>query len=118
MKRDILTYVLLVAGFITICSSWLSVNPVTEYRYNELLNREEAISNSVSNTEWISNEMDGGMKALTLIVVGIIAFVITTVSVFLVMLSWNVKRFRTVGYAISSAWVILGCALHGFVWLI
>ena len=118
MKRDILTYVLLVAGFITICSSWLSVNPATEYRYNELLNREEAISNSVSNTEWISNEMDGGMKALALIVVGIIAFVITTVSVFLVMLSWNVKRFKTVGYAISSAWVILGCALHGFVWLI
>jgi len=117
MKRHTLTYVLLVASFIAICSSWLSIRPSSEYRYKALLNREKVTPGSVSSAEWVLSKDYEGMTALSLIVVGVIAFVFSTGSIFLVMLSFNVKRFKTVGYTLSSTWFLLGCALHGFVWL-
>jgi len=117
MKHRFSIYFLLAISFLSICSSWLSVKPSTEYRYNKLLTRAQNNPNSVTDSEWIENEMDGGMTALSLIVIGIISYVISTITAFLIMLGLDVKKFTTVGYVLSATWLLLACALHGYVWL-
>jgi len=118
MKQHGATYFILILAFITICSSWFSIRPSSEYRYQKLVQRSLGNPDSVSSEEWISHEIDEGMTALALIVVGSIVTITISICALLVMLSLNTKKFRTVGYVISGTWIIVAIFLHFFLWKI
>ena len=111
-------YLLMLAGLIVIASSWFSIQPSSDYRYEKMLERHDSDPESVLNDEWIQSEADVGMTSVLLILVGVVSFIITTGITMLIILGMNVKKFTTVGYSLSVAWFLLGCALHTFVWLI
>tara|TARA_B110000908_G_scaffold33911_1_gene40590 strand:+ start:160 stop:501 length:342 start_codon:yes stop_codon:yes gene_type:complete len=113
-----MVYLLMLAGLITITSSWFSIQLASDDRYEKMLDLYESEPDSVTNNEWLWSEDDAGMTALILIVVGVISFIITTGIVLMIMLGMNVKNFSTVGYSLSIVWLLLGCALHVFVWLV
>ncbi|MFT6794138.1 MAG: hypothetical protein ACJAR1_002143 [Rubritalea sp.] len=112
-----MVYLLMLAGLITITSSWFSIQLASDDRYEKMLDLYESEPDSVTNNEWLWSEDDAGMTALILIVVGVISFIITTGIVLMIMLGMNVKNFSTVGYSLSIVWLLLGCALHVFVGL-
>ena len=117
-KQRILVSIAMLLGLIAMASSWFSVQPASNYRYEKMLERHNADPQSVSNDEWIMSEDDAGMTALALIVIGVISFFFATVAVVLLMLGMDVKKLTTVGYSLSVVWILLGGALHAFVWLI
>lgn len=117
-KQRILVSIAMLLGLLAMASSLYSVQPASDYRYQKMLERDNADSDSVTNDEWIGSKDDAGMTALALIVIGGISFFITSVAVVLIMLGMDVKKLTTVGYTLSVAWILLGGALHAFVWLI
>jgi magnesium-transporting ATPase (P-type) len=88
-----MVYLLMLAGLITITSSWFSIQLASDDRYEKMLDRSESDPGSVTNNEWLWSEDDAGMTALILIVVGAISFIITTGIVLMIMLGMNVMNF-------------------------
>ncbi len=113
-----MAYLFMLAGLIAIASSWFSIQPASDYRYEQLHERNYSDPESVSNDEWIQSEADVGMTSILLILVGVVSFIFTTGITTLIMLGLNVKKFTTVGYSLSVVWFLLGGVLHACVWLI
>lgn len=112
-----MAYLLMLAGLVAFASSWFSIQPAADYRYEKLHERNESDPESVTNDEWIQNEADVGMTSILLILVGVASFMFTTGIVMLIILGLNVKKFTTVGYSLSVVWFLLGGVLHACVWL-
>ena len=110
-------FLIALLGFVSICSSWLSIRPSSEKRYQELIERSEQGPESVSSEEWVQSKDDEGFTALSLIFVGGIAFVVLTVAIFLTLLSLNHSNLRPLFFSLGFGWIFLGIALHAYLWL-
>ena len=105
---------LLLVGLAAVASSWFSIRPSSEYRYQDLLARHEANPESVSAEEWVMSKDDAGMTALMLLFVGVPAFVV--VSIAAGVLSKIPHKPRSACVFVGVAWIMLGGALHALVW--
>jgi len=106
---------LLLLGIAALASSWLSVRPSSDHRYRQLEAREARQPGSVTDEEWILSKDDEGLTALTLVLVGLPALLLVTLS------AWIGSRLssRRLPFAATAgvAWIFLGGVLHACVWL-
>ena len=70
IKRGI-HWLLLLAGIVSLASSWFSIRPSSDHRYIQLEAREAVAPGSVTSEEWVMSKDDEGFTALTLIIVGV-----------------------------------------------
>ena len=113
-KMTGLRILLLLLGLIAVASSWFSIRPSSEHRYQSLLARHEANPESVSAEEWVMSKDDEGMTALVLLVLGVPAFVV--VSVAAGVFSKIPHKPQSTCVFVGVAWLMLGGALHALVW--
>ena len=116
MQKHGVTYSILILGFLAICSSWFSVAPAAEHRYQQLVQRSQENLGSVTGGEWISSEIDGPISSFALIFIGSIATVLVTTIVLGIMQGRNKAKLRTTGYVLATSWITLALFLHLFVW--
>lgn len=93
-------------GLAAVLSSWFSVQPSSEHRNRELMERYEADPNAVMHEEWLKNYDDEGSTAVLLIIVGIPAFVLVTITAGVISKGGEEPRSPSICFGI--AWILLG----------
>lgn len=106
----------LLIGMASIFSSWFSIEPASDHRSREYYAKLESNPESVTNDEAIMMKDDQGMTALSLIIVGGIAFLIATLTVPIITEVLFPKRIGIFYYGLGGAWTLLGGMLHLYVW--
>ena len=114
MKKNVLRALILLVGLLAVGSSWFSVRPAADHRYDELMALHEIDSDLVSAQEWIVSEDDAGFTAFFLLLFGLPTFLIVTLVVILV--SERPPNYRSASLYLGISWLILGGLLHAFVW--
>ena len=104
----------MVIGVFTIASSWWSVRPSSEHRYQDLMARRDADPESVSWEELVMIKDDEGMTAISIILYGIPGFVLFSLAG--IGMS-NPRRKSPLSLFLGSSWILLGVGLHILAWL-